>query len=184
MNTVLETIKSRRSIRGYSTAQLSQETLDFIIEAGIYAPTTNNEQPWHFTVIQNPAVLEHINVRTKELMLESDIDWAKKMGSNAHFRVTYNAPTLIIVSGRKDSTAWNVDCSAAIENMLIASESLGVGSVWLGLLRFLLQDENEVNALGIPDEYQPFYGVSFGYSSLNKKPVAPKRNMDVVNYIR
>ena len=61
MNNVLETIKNRRSIRNYKAEQISQEELDLIIEAGIYAPTAGNEQPWHFTIVQNPDALKHIN---------------------------------------------------------------------------------------------------------------------------
>ena len=65
--------------------------------------------------------------------------WVQKMGSNPNFQVTYNAPTLIIVSGRKDAMAWSADCAAAIQNMLIVAESLNIGSVWLGLVRFFFE---------------------------------------------
>jgi len=77
-----------------------------------------------------------------------------------------------------------VDCAAAIENMLITAESLDIGSVWLGLLRFFLQEKNEVDKLGIPEGYQPYYGVSLGFNSKENRQITPKRNLDVVNYIR
>lgn len=184
MNQVLETIKNRRSVRNYKPDQISQEELDLIIEAGIYAPTAGNEQPWYFTVIQNQEILKHINEAVREEMLKSDMEWAKNTAKNPNFQVTYDAPTLIIISGRKDGMAWNVDCSAAIENMLIAAESLNIGSVWLGLIRNLFAREDEVKKLGLPEGFQPFYGVSFGYKANDKKIEAPKRNRDVVNYIR
>lgn len=182
MNEVLKVIKSRRSVRNYIHEQISQANLDLIIEAGIYAPTAHNEQPWHFTVIQNKEMLQYINEKVRESMAKSDVEWIKKTGSNPAFQVTYNAPTLIIVSGRKDAMAWSADCAAAIQNMLIAAESLNIGSVWLGLLRFFFQQEGEVSKLGIPEGYQPYYGVALGFKA--KKQAAPKRNLDVVNYIR
>ncbi|MHB8062903.1 MAG: nitroreductase family protein [Ruminiclostridium sp.] len=182
MNEVLNVIKNRRSVRSYKQEQISQGSLDSIIEAGIYAPTAHNEQPWHFTIIQNQQMLQHINERAKESMAKSDIEWIQKMGSKPDFQLTYNAPTLIIVSGRKDAMAWSADCAAAIQNMLIAAESLNIGSVWLGLLRFFFEHEEEVNKLGIPEGYEPYYGVAFGYKE--KEQTAPKRNLDVVNYIR
>jgi nitroreductase len=184
MNEVLKVIKSRRSVRNYKNEQISQESLDSIIEAGVYAPTAHNEQPWHFTIIQNQEMLQHINKKSRELMAESDVEWIRKMGSKPDYQVTYNAPTLIIVSGRKDAMAWSTDCAAAIQNMLIAAESLNIGSVWLGLLRFFFHQEGEVNKLGIPEGYQPYYGVSFGFKAKEKEQSAPKRNFDVVNYIR
>ena len=184
MNEVLTAIKSRRSVRNYKQEQISDENLQLIIEAGIYAPTAHNEQPWHFTVIQNKEMLQDINEKVSTAMSISDVEWIRKMASNPAFKVTYNAPTLIIVSGRKDGMAWNVDCAAAIQNMLIAAESLGIGSVWLGLLRFFFQQEDEVSKLGIPEGYQPFYGVALGYKAKAKEQSAPKRNFDVVNYIK
>lgn len=183
MNEVLKVIKNRRSVRSYKPEQINQESIDAIIEAGIYAPTAHNDQPWHFTVIQNPEVLKHIDEVTKSEMEKSDVEWIKKMGSKPDFSVTYHAPTLIIVSGRKDGMAWSVDCAAAIQNMLIAAESLKIGSVWLGLLRFLFTHKDEVQKLGIPKGYEPFYGVSFGYSE-REQIKAPKRNLDVVHYIQ
>jgi nitroreductase len=184
MNAVLNAIKNRRSVRKYKLDQIDQKNLETILEAGIYAPTACNEQPWYFTIIQNEEMLKHINIKAKEAMKESPIEWIKNMGLNPEFQVTYNAPTLIIVSGKKDSTAYKVDCSAAIQNMLIAAESLEIGSVWLGLMRFYFEHEGSTRELQIPDGYKPFYGVVFGYKADEKKIAAPKRNLDVVNYIR
>lgn len=184
MNDVLQTIKSRRSVRKYKSEQISGENLQLILEAGVYAPSAHNEQPWHFTVIQNPEVLEHINAYVGREMLNSEDEWVRKMASAPNFKVTYNAPTLIVVSGKTDAMAPMVDCSAAIQNMVLAAESLGIGSVWLGLLRFIFRDEQEMAGLGIPEGYQPFYGVSLGYNANDKKLPGPKRNMAVVNYIR
>jgi nitroreductase len=184
MNEVFKAIKSRRSVRSYTDRQISQADIDQIIEAGTYAPTAHNEQPWHFTVIQNKAFIDHIVSVSNAIMATSDNEWVRSMGSNPNFRVTYEAPTVIIVSGRKDAMGLDEDCSAAIQNMMLAAQSLGIGSVWIGLLRFYLGVEEEVKKLGLPEGYVPFHGVAFGYSA-NKEPLpAPVRKTDVVNYIR
>lgn len=184
MNEILNAIKSRRSIRSYKHEQISQEKLDLILEAGIYAPTAHNDQPWHFTVIQNKEKIQYINDKSKELMSKSDIEWIKSMGINPKVNIIYNAPTLIIVSGRKDAMASLVDCSAAIENMLIAAESLNIGSVWLGLVRFFFDLKDEVEKLGVPENYEPYYGLALGYKADTKNLAAPKRNFNVINYIK
>lgn len=184
MNEVLNVIKQRRSIRKFESRQVGEADVEAIIEAGIYAPTANNEQPWHFTVIQNPEFLREINDTVRSTMAASDIEWVKKMGENPAFQVTYGSPTLIVVSGRTDGMSWKVDCSAAIENMLLAAQSLGLGTVWLGLMRHFFSQPDAATRLGIPEGYEPFYGVSVGYSALKGTPASPKRKMDVVNYIR
>ena len=61
MNEILKTIKSRRSVRAYTEQQISQEDLSTILEAATYAPSGMGLQTWHFTAIQNGAVLEERN---------------------------------------------------------------------------------------------------------------------------
>lgn len=184
MNEVLRTIKNRRSIRSFKSEQIKKEELDLIIEAGIYAPSGHNTQPWHFTIIQNKEVTKHINDISKEVMATIDIDWIRNAGMNPNYDITYNAPTLIIVSGNKSAISWKTDCDAAIQNMLIAAESLNIGSVWLGFAGFGFKKEGEAEKIDIPEGYEPYYGVAFGYKSQDKQVPAPKRNYDVVNYIR
>jgi nitroreductase len=184
MNEVLSAIKSRRSIRNYSPDQISQEHLDQIIEAGIYAPSAVNEQAWHFTVIQNRALLSRIDETVKEQMAKSDVEWMRNNAANPGFSVTYHAPTLIVVSGNEAAMSWQADCAFAMENMMLAAESLGIGSVCLGLVRFFLIQDGEAEKLGIPAGYKPFYGMAFGYKTGDKAIEPPNRNMDVINYIR
>ena len=184
MNEVLKAIKNRRSIRAYKSGQIKQEELDQIIEAAIYAPTGHNTQPWHFTVIQNRDVIQHINKISKEVMATMEIDWIKNAGLNPNYDITYKAPTLIIVSGRKNAISWRTDCDAAIQNMLIAAESLNIGSVWLGFATFAFKKEGEAEKICIPEGYEPYYGIALGYKDIDEQPAPPKRNYDVVDYIR
>lgn len=184
MNEVLQTIKNRRSIREYNPEQISQEELDLIIEAGIHAPTGHNMQPWHFTVVQDRKVIEHINEVSKKVMSTMEIEWIRDAGLNPEYDITYKAPTLFIVSGRKDWITSRIDCCAAVENMLIAAESLNVGSVWLGFAMFGFQNEGEAEKIGIPQGYEPYYAFALGYKTQDSQPATPKRNYDVVNYVR
>jgi nitroreductase len=184
MNEVLKAIKSRRSIRSYRPEQISREELDLIIEAGIYAPYGPPAQPWHFTVVQSPEAIRRINAVSKDAMAKSNVEWIKKFGSNPDIDITHKAPTLIVVSGKKDSLTALTDCSAAVENMLLAAESLNIGSIWLGFAMFCFQSEGEAAKLGIPEGYAPVHTAAFGYKAQDTQPKAPARNYDVVNYIR
>lgn len=183
MNAVIETIKNRRSIRRYLPEQIKDEELDAILEAAVYAPTAHNEQPWHFTVIQNKELLDHISVTAKELMSNSGVEWIEKMGKNEKLHLFYNAPTAIVVSGKKESYSSLTDCSAAIENMMLAAESLNIGSCWIGLVSFFFDQKEEMKKLNIPEGYVPYYAVTFGYKQVRPTRI-PERNRDVVTYIK
>ena len=184
MNEVLKVIKSRRSVRAYKPEQIKQEELDLILEAAIYAPSGSNAQPWHFTVIQDRKVISHLNDVAKDVLAKSGNEYGKKLTSNPGFDITYGAPTLIIVSNKKGMPSASADCSAAIQNILLAAESLNIGSVWLGLIRAAFQIDGEAEKIKVPEEYEPFYGVALGYNQSDEKREAPERKSGVVNYIK
>lgn len=184
MNEVFEVIKRRRSIRKYLPDQIKDEELNMILEAAIFAPSGHNEQPWHFLVIQDKELIDRMSEKAKEAMTRSDIDWIVKIGQNTRRHIFHNAPTVIVVSGRKGSYSALVDCSAATQNMLLAAESLGIGSCWIGLANFFFQQEEEAKRLSIPEGYEPFYAVTLGYKDPSYQPIAPERKRDVFAYIR
>ena len=204
-NTVLDAIKNRRSIRKYQNEQIKQEELDIILEAGIYAPSGHNDQPWHFTVIQDKELIEHMNIETKKNMVNAPIDWLKNMGKNKKLHIYHNAPTVIVFSGRKDALAPLIDCSAAAQNMLLAAKSFNIGSCWVGLAKFFFQNPKNAemdlasffqttiddmyipenaSKINIPEGYEPYFAVTLGYLESTKEIPAPKRERDVVDYIR
>lgn len=184
LNEVIETIKTRRSIRRFKPDQIKDEELQAIIDAAIHAPSGHNEQPWHFTVIQNKDLIDHFSVVTKKAMAKSEVPWIAAMGKNEKLHLFYNAPTLIVVSGRKDSYSPLIDCSAATQNMLLAAHSIGLGACWIGLINFMFSIEEEVKKLSLPDGYEPYFAVALGYPDLDK-PLRPiERKRDVINYIK
>ncbi len=155
-----------------------------ILEAGLYAPSGHNEQSWHFTVIQDRKNIEHINKESKEGLKTAPIDWMQKIGNNEKTDLTYGAPTLILVSGRKDAISYLIDCAAAIQNMLLMAESLNIGSVWLGLLRYYITTEDCRKRYKIPEGYEPVYGVALGYKMDEGQKPAPKRIENAVTFIK
>ncbi|MCL2116012.1 MAG: nitroreductase family protein [Methanobrevibacter sp.] len=182
MKDVFEVIHNRRSVREYEPEQLKDEEIEKIINAGIMAPTAKAEEPWYFTVIQNKELLKEINETTIELMKNSGDEFLESIAKSRR-NILHNAPTVVVVSGNEKASHIQADCSAAIENMLLAAEGLNIGSCWIGLLASYFKDEKNVANLNIPKEYIPLYGVSFGYKA-NDNQGNPRRNKDVVNWIR
>jgi nitroreductase len=123
-------------IRTRRSAGIDVET---IIDAGICAPTGHNCQPWHFTVITNKALLDRINKKTSEVMAGAEDDWVHRTGSNPDFprHIRRRLSSSLSPAG-KTPTDYTADCSAAIEKYDLAAESIGIGSVWLGLCTVFL----------------------------------------------
>ncbi|MBI5100116.1 MAG: nitroreductase [Nitrospirae bacterium] len=115
---IFEIIKTRRSIRKFSDEPVSDEIIDKIIEAGTWAPSGLNNQPWKFAIIRNNELKTKISTLTR------------------YYRIVLNANTLIAVfldnSLTYDRTKDCQAIGACIQNMLLAIHSIGLGAVWLG----------------------------------------------------
>ena len=186
MNQTIKTIKERRSIRKFKPEQLEDQVLSEIIEAGLYAPSGHNMQTWHFTVIQRKEIIHEMNIASKESAKNFPDEIIQKMANNDKLDIFYGAPTVVIVSGKKDGMTTQADCGAATQNMLLAAESLGIGSCWNGFIGFLFAGEKGqeyISKLNIPEGYVPLHAVSLGHKDSN--PVnAPARKDNTVHYIR
>ena len=120
-NTVLDAIADRRSIRGYAAQQLSKDQLDALLKAAVESPSARNSQPWHFSVVQNPDILDEINAEAYQNM-------GREKGD-----IFYGAPTVIFLSCVADDRWTRLDCGIAVQTLALAAHSLGLGSVILGL---------------------------------------------------
>ena len=191
-NEVLECIIRRRSTRKFTDQQITQEQLDTLLNAAIWAPSGGNNQTWLFTAIQNEAVLAKLN----ELVREGFKHWVpdddypgkhrmKESVQNENYHFFYHAPTLIIASNRPNYENAMADCSLGLENLFIAAESLKLGSCYINQLHWL-RDDPDVRAymaeLGIPREHTICSSAAVGYSG-GESPV-PARKEGTINIIR
>ncbi len=186
MNETLACIMNRRSTRAFLPEQVKETELQAILQAGLHAPSAHNEQPWHFTVIQDQLLLAELNAGAKEVGKNANDALLRKMCSNEQLHIFYHAPTVIVVSGEEKAIMPKTDCAAAVENMLIAAESLGIGTCWIGLAMLAFQGEKAADycrQLQIPDGYAPYYAVSLGYKKIAAVSAPPRRE-DTVNFLR
>jgi nitroreductase len=101
-------------------------------------------------------------------------------------QIFYNAPTVIVVSGDKKAMIPQVDCAAATENMLIAAESLGIGSCWIGFAYWVLNGDKAdlyKKELGIPEDFKCYHAIALGYKMTENVNI-PERKLEKVNYIK
>ncbi len=116
MNLVIEGIKNRRSTRSFKKEQISEEALQEILQCGLLAPSGMDEQGIHFSVIQDADILNELKQMVKRDFI-------------------YGAPTLIVVHCDKDYRYAMSDGSAALENMYIAANALGLGACWINQMK-------------------------------------------------
>jgi len=186
MNETLKNIGNRRSTRAFLPEQINASHLTDIIDAGIYAPSANNKQPWHFTIVQRKDIIDRLSDAFKELARKSDNEYIRRLADNEKFHVFYNAPTVVLVSGDVTNNSAPVDCAAAVENMLIAAESLEIGSCWVGFIAYLLNSEEGaefLKELEIPAGFKQIHSFCLGYKKIEITN-APTRKENTVNYIK
>ncbi|MEM2975730.1 MAG: nitroreductase [Candidatus Bathyarchaeia archaeon] len=185
MNETIKVIKNRRSIRKFKTDQIPDEFLNEILECAILAPNARNQQKWHFTVIQNKNVLAKIVSLLRESMLNSGIDFLIDRAKDPNFDPLGGAPTVIFVTADKSARFVEFDCAAAAENIMIAAESLGLGSHVMAMTELIFASEKGKQLkreLGIPKGYEHVCAIALGYKDENP-PLKPRRK-DVITYIK
>lgn len=180
MNEVLKIIASRRSVRGFKTGQIGEPELELILASGIQAPSGHNDQSCYFVAVQNRELIDELSDGCKQAMRKVPVDWIAELGRNDKYHIFYNAPTVIIVAARRDAVSPLPDACAAIENMLVAAESLGIGSCWMGFAAFYFTGPEQYRKLGIPEGYEVHYGIALGYKpdKLKLNPPQRKREKD------
>ncbi len=154
-NETMQSILARRSYKMFDSRPIDDEALDTIVTAGLYAPTGMNRQPWHFTVIRSPEMLEKFGAARRALPMPPGLP---PMGDPMR-----NAPVMILVSASDSMTAAQ-DCCLAMENMFIAAASLGIMSGWdHATIMDLFPRNPELKAELIPEGYTLYAAAFFGY---------------------
>ncbi len=145
MNTVIDTIMNRRSVRFYKDKPIPRNQMEAIIQAGNYAPTGAGTQMWRFVVVED----EDFRKKLAELALPRYEKWMEnapegfkairnKIDSEVQDPVYYSAPAVVFVIG--SGITSDFDCPMVCENMMIAAKSLGIGSCWVYFGQLVLDD--------------------------------------------
>lgn len=164
MSNTIETIKKRSSTRGYTDAPLTDEQLQTLLHAGLQAPTAANKQEIHFTVLKgdHPILAE----------LEEEKNRLRGLSGMEH-NFYYEAPVVVVLSA-DSSYKWSpLDAGIAVENMALAAEELGLGSLIIGCIYDALRGEKKAyfsKALKFPENYEYEIAIAFGHKAVSKEP--------------
>ncbi len=147
----LEALLTRRAVREYTSQPVTEEQIETLLCAAMYAPSACNQQPWHFVVVTSREQLDAI------------------AAAHPFAQMLKQAPLSIIVCA--DLTLetcpgnWVIDCSAAMENLLLAARALGLGSVWVGIHPAEQRVKDIRDLLGLPSYAMPLCLAAVGYAA-------------------
>ena len=164
-NETLQIISSRRSHRAYEKTPLTQEQLDAILKAAVESPSAVNRQPWHFSVVRSQALLDEMNAAVREAAMQRDPGKRSPRFADGNFHVFYHAPAVIFISGQPGNPFTPIDAGIAVENIALAAESLGLGSVILGMPRDAFSGEKADafrKALQFPEGWDFVIAIALG----------------------
>jgi len=163
----VSSINSRRSIRKYTTQQVTDEQVTELLRAAMSAPSAGNQQPWRFVVIRSRELLEQIPT------------------FHPHASMTPQASLIVAVCGDMTNLRiperWVQDCSAATENLLLAAHEMGLGAVWLGVYPTEERVEGVRQLVALPDYIMPLSMVAIGYPA-EQPPAADRFDAGFVHY--
>lgn len=175
---VITLIMERRSIRKYTTQPVEHEKLATIAKCGINAPNARNAQRWAVAIVEDTAWVKG----TSALFAKMHPDQADPTkGYRTMFR---NAPNVILIATPDGQET--LDAGLMGQNMILAAQSMGLGTCCLGSPARFLQDTPEakpyLDRLGFPEGYKLCYVIAIGYP--DESPEAKPRDSTKVKFIQ
>jgi len=178
LNPVLSTIMARRSIRQYQDRPVEHEKLEQVVRAGINAPSGMNRQPWQVRVVEDGKLIADVTEVYKQ-------ENAEQVMRDPNFKNMFrNAPNIICIC--TPVSGGELDAGLLAENMMLAAQSLGLGTCPLGgPVRFLTSSPKAkffLDRLDIPADYRLTLILAIGYP--DEQPEARPRDPSKVQYVK
>ena len=166
----LQLLKERRSVKKYKDDQISEEQLDKILEAGLYAASGKNGQKTIMLAVtkkEDVKMLSNLNAK----ILGVDID------------PFYNAPAVIVVFADKNHSTYLEDGSLVLGNLMVEAFSIGVDSCWIHRAKQMFETEKGrvyAREHGIPDDYVGIGNCVLGFKEGNLPECKPRREGRII----
>lgn len=152
-NAALDNIFARKSVRTYLNKGVEKEKIDWMLRAGMAAPSGKDQRPWEFVVVTERATLDS---------MAAALPYAKMLAEARY--------AIVVCGDSTRSSYWYLDCSAAAQNILLAAESLGLGAVWTAAYPY--EDRMQVvrKYTALPENILPLCVIPFGYPATRQQP--------------
>ncbi|MHA1526858.1 MAG: nitroreductase family protein [Promethearchaeota archaeon] len=159
-DTIFRLIRAKRSMRRYKNKIVPKESIEKIFEAMRYAPSASNARSWRYSIISDPEIMKKVSdeiIKVNYLYMgfqsgEQALQYFESIGRS----IFYNAPHLIILyykSIEKNPIMIGLkanDAGIALTYGMLAAESLGLGTCWIGMVQGAVSANREIlKILGI-----------------------------------
>ncbi len=164
-NPVTDAILARRSIRSYTEEKLTEDEVFTLTQCGLWAPSARNRQTTRFAVVQDQRLLERLRQEMTDAA-EEPSRWLQAFH--------YGAPCVIFLFDRRGDRWSGINGAIAAENIHLAAQGLGLGSVLIGIIRdFMFSERGEAwkKRFGVPEDYDFVLAVAVGH------PAKPGRDL-------
>lgn len=197
---LINLIKSRRSVRSFQEKLVEKELIEEIIQAGRFAPSAENKQPWKFIVITNTKFIDSLSIEVKNQMKKllkrrffyqffsrglrkkKTLHFLTAVAYSENDSIFYKAPVLVFVLSKKGFLN-DESCACCAQNMMLAAHSLGLGGCWIGFAHVLGLNKKLVRDLHIPQGYHIAAALVFGYPSKKMGKASIRRvDADVIEW--
>lgn len=190
MNETMKLMTERRTIRKYQPEQITQEELNDILEAGIHAPNAGGRQSAILVASQNIGLNDELGKINRQAETLTNVNMGRVSSEQPSIiddasikSGFYGAPTVITLFAPKDNYNQTGDCFVAAENIVIAAQSLGIGSCIVGRAykTFATERGREIQRCwGIGDDYEARVHVTLGYPDGNQPSYKPRKEGRIV----
>jgi len=176
MTETIKNIRERFSCRGFESAPLKQEQVEALEAAALAAPSARNLQPWHIIVVADKKEIEFLDAEGMSELGTYDDKTMYKLMQERGGSLFYNAPYLMIILAEEKSDWASLDCGILCQNVVLAAESMGLGSCIIGLAGVPLNGKNKdelQKRFKFPAGYKFAVAVAVGEIEHSKKPHDP-----------
>lgn len=179
MSQTIENIISRRSVKKYTDQPVPLQLVEQVAKAGTYAPSGMNKQAARIIAVTNKEMRDRLSRINLEIVIGRNITT-----TSGHSDPFYGAPVVLVVLADKNIPTHIYDGTLVMQNMMIAAQSLGLGSCWIHRAKetFETEEGKQILAeLGIGDNYVGIGNCILGYPAPDAlKPQTPRKEDFIV----
>ncbi|MBI5411868.1 nitroreductase [Candidatus Peregrinibacteria bacterium] len=190
---IVDLIKTRRSVRNYQQKPVPKALFQQVLEAGIWAPSSRNQQPWRFIAMSHPDKRNELAREAKIQLAEflETQEAASKYGAPAVERfkkratgegdtLLYNAPVILFVIQTKPVDS-DLDYGLCLENMMLCAHGIGLGTCPIGLAIPLNNSKTAREILKLKTPEKIVLALSLGFP--DEAPSPTERRLDVIQWV-
>ena len=171
MSDTMTAMLERRSIRKYKSEMVPRETIDRIINAGLYAASGRGKQAGLIISVTNSDLIERLRCMNREIM-----------GAPQTYDPFFGAPVVLIVLANREVATYVYDGSLVMGNLMLAAHELGLGSCWVHRAKQEFETDmgkQLLRDLGIEGDYEGIGHCVLGYPDCDLPAPAPRRGGNV-----